>query len=747
MTKPSVSRRTLKRSSVVALGLVLVFLFLALRIFSIQVFDFARYQKKVIDQLTTESPVRAERGEILDAAGRVLATNRTVYRISIFPNVIARADDRDTVADRIADGLSGAVEGLTRDSVLEHIAHTTELERTVVRSADTDTANAVLKFIAEYELYEMITVEAVTTRYYPYGDLAAHLLGFTGSDGQGLYGLELQYDSVLSGEDGSYITARDSTGNELPTPYEAYVPATDGYTLHTTIDAYVQAVLEEQLEKTLIESQAKNRVCGIVMDVNTGAILGMATAPSFDLNDPFALNESSVAALEALGLTEGSEEYKAAKNRLLLETWSNKAVTEIYMPGSTFKTVTCSMVLEEKAVTDLNESFFCSGCMSVADRLIHCHKVGGHGSLTFTEGLQNSCNPVMMTIAARIGCDCFYQYVRAFGFLEKTGIDLPGEGNSIFHAASKFTELDLATASFGQNFKVSILQMITAVSAIANGGDLLTPYVVQSMTDADGNVVYTHETEVRRTVISEETAQTVSQILAGGVAGDGGAKNAYVAGYRVAAKTGTSEKIGDDNSARIGSCVAYAPADDPEVAVIIVVDEPTDGSRYGSVVAAPYVAGVLENILPYLGVEAVYTEEEEKALTLDVPNCIGWNREEAARILSQSGFSYSFVGDGNTVTAQTPSGGSAVEKNGATVVLTLGEGTEVTAVSVPQLVGMTASLANRTLIDLGLNVAITGAKDSLKTDKTVIGQSIAAETEVLPGTVIVLQFPYDEMIE
>ncbi|MBO5326943.1 MAG: PASTA domain-containing protein, partial [Clostridia bacterium] len=741
-----VSRRTLKRSTVIALGLVAVFLFLAFRIFAIQVFDFARYQKKVIDQLTTESPVPAKRGEILDAAGRVLATSKTVYRVSIFPNVIARAENAEQAAALIANGLSLIVEGLEKQSVLDHIAHTAELERTVVRQTDTETANRILAFIGEHDLHEMLTVEAVSTRYYPYGSLASHLLGFTGSDGQGLYGLELQYDSVLAGQNGSYITARDSTGNALPTPYEAYVPATDGYTLHTTIDAYIQSSLEEQLEKTMIESGAANRVCGIVMDVNTGAILAMATGPSFDLNDPFSLNSASAAQLAALGYAEGSEAYKNAKSQLLLETWSNKAVTEIYMPGSTFKTLTCSAVLEEKAVTNLNESFFCSGCMSVADRLIYCHKVGGHGSLTFTEGLQNSCNPVMMTIAARLGCDCFYQYVRAFGLLEKTGIDLPGEGNSIFHAASKFSELDLATASFGQNFKVSILQMITAVSAVANGGELLTPYVVESMSDADGNVVYTHERNVRRTVISEQTSKTISEILAGGVAGDGGAKNAYVAGYRVAAKTGTSEKIGDDRSARIGSCVAYAPADQPEVAVIIVVDEPTDGSRYGSVVAAPYVAGVIKDILPYMGVEAVYTEEEEKNLTLTVPNCIGWSREEAARVLDRSGFSYSFVGDGDTVTAQTPEVGSSVERTGATVVLTMGEG-RAGSVILPELVGMSASAANRTLIDLGLNVAIDGAKDSLKADKTVIGQSLPSGSEVSKGTVITLRFSYDEMIE
>ncbi len=744
MQNKGASIRTLKRASVVALLLVLVFLFLTVRIFLIQFFDFERYQKKVLDQLTTESTVRAARGAILDSAGRVLATNRTVYRISIYPNVIARAEAG--VAEKIVTGLSSLVAGLTAEKVREHISHTRELMRTVVRETDTDTASAVIAFIAAEKLYDMIAVEAVSDRYYPYEGLAAQALGFTGSDGQGLYGLELQYNTALSGVAGSYITARDSTGNRLPNQYEAYLPATDGATLHTTLDAYVQAVLEEQLEATMIESAAANRACGIVMNVKTGAVLAMATVPTFDLNAPFVLNSYAEAELAALGLAPDTEEYQKAKNALLLESWSNKAATEIYMPGSTFKALTCSAVLEEDAVTNLEERFFCSGALAVADRLIHCHKVGGHGSLTFTEGLQNSCNPVMMTIAARIGTTCFYNYVSSFGLLEKTGIDLPGEGNSIFHAASSFTELDLATASFGQNFKVSVLQMITAIGAVANGGKLLTPYVVERMTDAAGNEIFRHEVEVKRQVISEETARTVSEILAGGVAGDGGAKNAYVAGYRVAAKTGTSEKIGDDRTARIGSCVGFAPADDPEIAVIIVVDEPTNGSKYGSVVAAPYVGNVFEAVLPYLGVEPVYTEEEEKNLTVTVPNCTGYTAAQAEKLLGELGIAFSFIGEGDTVTAQLPKAGERVLSSGARVTLTLGAALPET-VAVPQLVGLSAAAANRLLLDCGFNIAIGGAKDYFKVDKTVSAQHPAAGTPLPRGSVVSVYFPFEEKRE
>lgn len=736
----------LRRQALLAVILVLAFLFLALRVLFLQVFDFSRYQKKVFDQLTTESRVNAARGQIVDSAGRVLATERTVYKICIYPSLVARAEDGARVGEALATGLSSLVAGLSAEDVRTHLSHTRELSRTLAKKVDGDTARAVIAFVSRESLYEYISVEACSDRYYPYGSLAAQVLGFTGSDGQGLYGLELQYDAMLAGTAGAYITARDSSGNRLPNRYEALVPAVDGATVQTTLDAYIQSVLENELEATMIESGAANRVCGIVMNVKTGAVLAMATAPSFDLNDPFTLNEYAAAELAALGLTEGTAEYKAAKNALLLETWSNKAATEIYMPGSTFKALTCAAVLEEGAVTDLNECFFCSGALNVADRCIHCHKKGGHGSLTFTEGLQNSCNPVMMTIAARIGTDCFYNYVRNFGMLEKTGIDLPGEGNSIFHAASSFTGLDLATASFGQNFKVSVLQMITAISAIANDGKLVTPYLVESVTAPSGEVLYEHEVEVKRQVVSEKTAETICEILAGGVAGDGGAKNAYVAGYRVAAKTGTSEKIGDDKTARIGSCVGFAPADDPEIAVIIVVDEPTDGSRYGSVVAAPYVANVFEAALPYIGVEPVYTEAEQALATLTVPDLCGLSVAEAEATLVRAGFVLELTGAGQVVTAQSPQAGSRVQRTGATVRLTLGD-TVSQLLTVPSVVGMTASAASKLLIDMGFNIRLSGAKDFALTDKTVIGQLPAAGTELPVADVVTLIFPYDEKIE
>ena len=746
MIKGDINRKTARRAAALALFLLAVFCFLSARLFVIQVFGFERYQKKVIEQITTASPVPAPRGEILDVNGVVLATDRTVYRISVFPAAVAGQDDGEALSHAIAAGLADAVPGLTVDKVLRDLSYGKELERTAVRETDKASADRVVAAVLENNWQPFVAVEAVTDRYYPCGTLAAHVLGFTGSDGQGLYGLELQYDKQLAGQAGAYITARDSTGNELPNRYSAYTAATPGMTLTTTLDTFVQAALEEQLETARIASGAQNRVCGIVMNVKTGAVLAMATSPSFDPNTPFLPNAEALAELNASGYLPGSDEYSAAKQRLLLETWNNKAITEIYMPGSTFKTVTCSMVLEDGAVTDLNEGFYCRGSLTVADRVIHCHKREGHGAITFAEGLQKSCNPVMMTISARIGCDRFYEYVKNFGFLERTGIDLPGEGRSIFHAKSAFSQLDLATASFGQNFKVSVLQMITAVSAVANGGKLVTPYLVERITDAAGNTVYSHETTVRRQVVSEQTAKTVSAILAEGVAGDGGAKNAYVAGYRVAAKTGTSEKIGDDREARIGSCVGFAPADDPEIAVIVVVDEPTCYIKYGSVVAAPYVAGVFRSVLPHLGVTPVYTEAEEEARTLTVPDLSGLSMTAAAALLANSGFKFRFEGSGGLVTGQTPAPGAVIKRGGATVTLRFGEVPEKT-VTVPDVVKKDLGDAGGILTSMGLNIGFSQGDNWIGGDRTVTAQSPAAGREVPVGTVVTLRFPYDESEE
>ncbi|MBR5797368.1 MAG: PASTA domain-containing protein [Clostridia bacterium] len=740
----------LRRARVVSLVLAGLFLLLLVRIFWIQTVDYDRYQAKVIEQMTTESTVNAKRGNIYDRNGVLIATNISTYRVFISPSSIAsaqsKADEKgETVdlADMISRGLSSFLNegyGVTYDFVMKQTEYTKYLDRTIARQVDEATADQIVAFVSENKLGNMVYLEATSSRYYPYGSLAAHLIGFTGSDGTGLYGLEYIYNEQLAGTPGKYVIARDAQSNEMPYEYELYIPAVDGYDITTTIDIYVQAALEEQLKAAYENSGGKNRASGIVTDPQTGEILAMAVYPSFDLNDPWALNEYDQATLLNSGYASDSEEYAKLKSSLLLTSWSNKAITEAYVPGSTFKIITAAMALEEGKVKT-TDHFNCSGAYVVNGITIHCHKTTGHGALTFSGGIQQSCNPVLMNVGLRVGTDKFYEYFSAFGYLNRTGIDLPGEGNSIFHSPSNFQILDLATASFGQNFKITPIQQVTAISAIANGGYLLTPHTVLKITDANGNVIQSASTSTKRQVISTEVCNTISGILQEGVAGDGGARNAYVAGYRIAAKTGTSEKVGDNKDAYICSCIAYAPAERPQVAALIAVDEPTKGLLYGSAVAAPYIARLLETILPYMGVEAVYTTEELENLAVTVPNMKDYTIEQATARAEQLGVSIRVVGDGNKVTGQMPEVGSKMEAKGGVIVVYTGDAAGEEGVVVPNLLGKSAAAANQLLINSGLNIRITGTKNHLTgAGATVISQSHAAGETVAPGTVITLIF-------
>ena len=731
MKVSSVSAKAIKRSTWLGIIICAVFAVLLLRILFIQTVKFKEYQDKVLSQITTETKIPATRGNIYDRNGNILASNVVTYRVFISPSGIKNAvENRDAEDNRdyrqlVANGLSDIL-GVNKDFVLEQIdKYQNKLDRTIQKKVDKKTAEKINEYIAEHELHSMIYLEAQDTRYYPGDTMAAHIIGFTSSDGEGLYGLEYQYDKYLKGVDGYYITARDSYGNEMPIEYGTTIEAVDGYNLQTTIDITIQSYLEEQLAATVEKHQAMNRACGIVMDVKTGAILAMATSSPFDLNDPWELDSISKAMLEISGYTEGSDDYSDYQRDLLTQMWSNKPVAQSYIPGSTFKIITSSMALEER-VSEIPHIVNCPGYLVVEGQKIKCHKVKGHGALSFAEGLQDSCNVWFMTLGKIIGIDTFTEYVRAFGYREATGIDLPGEASGIF--TSKMTPLDLVIYAFGQNFNVTPIQQITAVSAVANGGHLMTPYLVEQITDDEGNVIYQHETQAKRQVVSKDVCEEISRILEEGVSTDGGAKNAAVKGYLVAAKTGTSEKkeegatyvavgeykgktiaeakelieasglkcvtfggaqemvvsqspkassrvvsdggvvyiyaVEQSNTVQVPmlegktlsearilleaaglnfnivntgihskiieqsvtsgmyaekgsvidltmpegyicSTVAYAPADDPQIAIIIIVDEPTKGSLYGSTVAAPYVSDALENILPYLGIKPI----------------------------------------------------------------------------------------------------------------------------------------------
>ncbi len=737
--------QTLKRATVIGGIMIALFLYLLVRILLYQTVHYEKYRDKVLNQITTEAEVVADRGKIYDRNGVLLATGVTTYRVFIAPRTIAEYSEREELRydALIAEGLCDILE-VDRDHILKQTTYTKYLDRTLARNVDEETATAVRKFIATNDLENMVFLQAGTKRYYPNGSLACHVLGFTGSDGAGQYGLELEYNSVLAGTNGKYITARDSRGNEMPYEYQSYIEAQDGNSIVTTLDVNIQAVLEEQLSTTYIESGGQNRATGMVIDVKTGEILAMATYPSFDLNDPRKLNEDSQAILDAAGLTVDSEKYAKLKQELQLLTWSNKAITEVYMPGSTFKIVTASMAYEENLVSP-NEHFYCPGYHVVLGTKMRCHKTTGHGSQTFAVGLQNSCNPVLMMMGGRIGRERFYRYFKSFGYLEKTNIDLPGEGTSIFYREDAFTELDLATASFGQNFKVSPIQQLMAVAAVANGGYLLTPHLVREVQDSEGKVIQTYGTETRRQIISTATAKQLATILEEGVSGGAGAKNAYVAGYRVAAKTGTSEKIDKKTETGIEyyvcSCVGFAPADDPEIAVLIMVDEPTKGVLYGSYVAAPYLANVMRDVLPYLGVEAVYTDKELANMALTAPNLTDLYVTIAEDSARAKGFDVEIVGEGSMVRAQSPAAGTAMESANAKIILYTEKGMEKTTVTVPNVLDKSAVTANELLANRKLNIRIEGTNNYLSGSGAVaISQFPEAGTEVEIGTVVTVVF-------
>lgn len=737
MLKKNFSLLFQKRCLILLCTFAILFAFLTATLFRMQIFCYEEYQQKVLDQITVGSSLKADRGSIYDRNGNLLATTKTTWRIYISPTDIRAAIKKrgPQVAELIATGLSKILEK-DYDSIYKKTQNFYRIDETIAKNVDKSTADRVIQFTMDNDLGAMIHAEASTARYYTHASLAAQVIGFTGGDNQGLFGLELFYNKYLSGTDGQYITAKDAAGRDLPSGYSSYVPAEDGYDLTTTLDLYIQTQLELVLADAAEDAGAKNRVSGIVMDVKTGGILAMATLPSYDLNNPYQLDEASLSLLAEY--REGTEEYKNKKSELLYTMWNNKAITETYEPGSTFKIITSAMGLEEGVITP-SSPFHCSGAYTVGGVVIHCHKRQGHGSLDFAKGLQQSCNPVFMQVGARVGATTFYQYVKDFGYLNKTGIDLPSETGSIFHKPENIHEVELATASFGQRFNVSMIQQITAIAAVANGGYAVTPHLLSSINKSDGEPLLSYATKTKDPVVSKETCATISKILEAGVSQGGGAKNAYVPGYQIAAKTGTSEKL---NGKRIGSCVAYAPADDPKIAVIIMVDEPSCPIIYGSVVAAPYVSDLLENVLPYLGCAPSYTEEEKELLAIKVEDYVGLSRAEAEKKIRSLGLSFEYgdEGGGDTITAQAPARGATVTKARGRIILYTGGNQKQTSV-VPKVIGLSAAEANAAILNAGLNIRIEGATNyRLEEGATVVACSHTAGVAIPTGSVITLTF-------
>ncbi len=739
---------------------------IVVRLAFLQIDNYEDLQAKALDEITVESTTPAERGDIYDRDMNTLATSVTSWRVFISPLDIVRLEKETKTesffysvlgefslqeTERFASPSEKIIKGLSEildvkeEKVRSLVAKTHRRDETVRNYVDEEMKDKVLEFIEENGFSNCVHCEAVSKRYYGGGSLAANALGFTGTEGKGLYGLELQYDTEMTGTEGRYIYARDATGREMPYDYEVYIEPEKGLSLVTTIDSTIQRWLEEQLAETFEDSMPTNRAAGMVMNVKTGDVYAMAVAPSFDLNDPYVLNDYYSAILSNSEYEEGTEEYSEEKSKLLLEMWSNKNISELYEPGSTFKILTCSMALED-GVCSLSDQFYCPGFYKVPgfSTPIKCHRTYGHGDMTFMTGLQKSCNPCLMMIAGKIGSTRFYDYMESFGYFERTGVDLPGEAETYFFSRDGLGPVELAVASFGQRFKVTMIRQLAAIASVANGGTLVTPHLVSSLIDEDGKVVSSYEDEKVRQVISKDTAKKITETLVGSVYVEGGNGNAYVKGYRIAAKTGTSEKfeILDENGQsylRIGSTVAYGPEEDPEIAVIMIVDEPQCSNKYGSNVAAPYVSRLLSKVFPYLGIEPTYTAEELETLELNVGTYMGLDVETARKNAVMAGLVCEVVGDGKIVTSQMPSAGTAVTKGYGRVVLYTDNQTGKNTVSVPNVEGHTAAGANSALTNAGLSVCIIGGDPAQSGTTYVYSQSIPAGTMVQRGTVVEIE--------
>lgn len=736
-----------KRSVVVLLVFIALWGALVARLFYLQIVCHKKYQQSVVDNVQRMNTVKAERGIIYDKNNVVLATNVSVWRVFVSPVDIENKEQ----AELICRGLSEILT-VDYDTILERALRENRADETVKRNVEKTDADRVRAFIDEHGYSKQIHLEATTKRYYPYDSLAANIIGFTGTDG-GSYGVELEYDKYLQGTPGRYITAKNGLGMDMPFKYESYINAENGYNVVTTVDMRIQQILEKQLKLTYEESKSGGGACGIVMDVNTGGILAMAQYPAYNLNDPSNLTDVLQAKLDAMNLLPDSDEYKQTYNELLYSTWNNKNVSWLYEPGSTFKVITSSMALEEKIVKD-SDTFHCPGHIIVPGygRPMYCHKRSGHGTVTFPVGLQQSCNPTLVTIGQRVGSPLFYKYFTAYGYTATTGIDLRGEARGLYVSESGLKLVELSAYSFGQTFKTTPIQQISAISAVANGGYVVTPHVLSKVVDSDGNIITSYDKNIKRQVISNETSKHLSGILEEGVSGNGGAKNAYVLGYKVAAKTGTSQKrdILNENGESylyVGSCVAYAPADNPQIAVLIVVDEPLGETIYGSMVAAPYISDLLEEVLPYIGVEASYSEQEIKRTQVNVWNFAGYTLESAILNVRNLGLKYEIVGDGDRVVSQVPPAGSTVMTSTGKVIFYTGsaEPANDDYITVPNVVGEAATVANTKLTNAGFNIKIQGSLNyDTGSGAKVVSQKPAAGERVLRGSVVTVEFRHTD---
>ena len=683
-----------------------------------------------LEQQTRDKTINSKRGAILDRNGNVLAASVAVETLTASPVDVKKNDEAiETISQDIAKILE-----LEYTDVYDKLNRNTSYV-VIKRKMDKAVGDKVRKYLNDNNMmgFSLITD---TKRYYPYDNLASHVIGFAGMDNQGLAGIELEYDSYLKGASGRLITASDASGSAMPFDYEKLIDPEDGLNVVLTIDENIQRIAEKYIEQAVEENQLANGACCIVMEVKTGEILAMTTKPDFNLNDPFVLTNEET--LEAINEIPEGEERTKKYSEELNKLWRNKAVVDAYEPGSTFKIFTSAMAIEENVITS-NELFYCNGYKSVANYDINCWKHGGHGPQNFKRAVQNSCNPAFIEIGARVGASKFYEYMSGLGFREKTGIDLPGEDIGLMHERSGFNEVELATYSFGQGFTVTPIQMITAVNAIANDGMMIKPHIVKRFVDSEGNVVKEFGKENIRQIVSQSTSKQLREVLES-VVSEGSGSGAYIRGYRVGGKTGTSEKIPRGNSKYVASFIGIAPSDEPEIICLVLLDEPTTGVYFGGIIATPVARSIMEETLAYLGIEPSYTVEELATMETTVPNVVGMTIEEANKVLSSASLKYALDGGESVVLNQLPKAGVKVNQN-SIVMLYTEEEMKNTTTTVPNLLNMTVSQAATAISNAKLNINVVGA-GSTTSNEAVLShkQSIEPGTVVEYGTTITVEF-------
>jgi len=691
-------------------------------------------QESAVDLQLADTTVSAKRGTIYDANGNVLAESASVWQVVMSPVNFKNDKQRQAAAKGLSE-----IFDLEYNDVLDDTKQQSHYV-VVKRRIESDEREKVLELIdtlkKDYSCSGVIQLLDDYKRYYPKNSLASSVIGFTGSDDQGLEGIEYEYDSYLSGTPGRIITAQNARGTDMPFRYEQNVESEDGNNVYLTIDETIQSICEKYMQKGVEDNNVLNKGVCIAMDVNTGAILAMVTTDGYDLNNPYELSAKDKKKIKSTPKKKQAEAESAALSNM----WRNKAVADTYMPGSVFKMCVASAALEENLVNE-KTSFTCTGSISVEGETIHCSNISGHGTQNFVEVISNSCNPAFIQIGQMLGAGKFRQYYQGFGFSDKTGIDLPGEAEDSFWKEGKMGGVDLAVASFGQNFTITPIQMITACAAVSNGGYVVQPHVVSKITDSKGNVIKTVDKKIKRQVISDDTSKKMNEYLEYNTERQGAAAG-YISGYKVAGKTGTTEKRGvtkfesSFSEDYISSFCGYAPADDPQIAMLVFFDTPDGDAYYGSQVSSPVFINIMSEVLPYLDVKTSYTDEELGYVDASAGDYTGVSVDEAKTAVEADGFTATVKGNGSTVISQIPTVSSGLQKGGSIVLYTDSDSQSET-VSVPSLIGLSPDEVNDVASAYGLNVSFSGATTSSGTSSS---QNIEAGTSVSPGTVITVSF-------